>query len=95
MKTGPLVPVTSVAWAPITALTVCTRIRVQEDQSEAGWPTAPFKVAVPTSADGPMQLDAGAAQVFERKGKANFVPGDVVGYLKMTTGSTYYSQYED
>lgn len=95
MKTGPLITVNSVSQTPVAALTVCRRIRVQEDPSVSGWPTVDYLVYVPATTDGPMRLTAGVPHLFEKPPGRFFSPGEVAGYLASITGSTSFAQYED
>lgn len=98
MKVGPLLPVTSAAKTPVVALTNCRRIRVQEDQSDAGWPVGQYYVFTPTTTDGPMQLAAGSPHTFDMHSNIHwFKTGDIVGYLQMIggAGSAEFAQYEE
>ena len=96
MKTGPLITVNAISKTPVTALTVCRRIVVQEDPSVVGWPTSDYLVSVPLSTDGPKQKSAGTEFPFEKPSRLFFNPGEIAGYIELVNGggATSFSQFE-
>lgn len=95
MKTGPTFTVNAVGDPePVTALTVCSEIRVQEDASVAGWPTVDFKVYAPSKNDSPLQAGAGSFWIFKKPRGSYFQPGELAGYLATVSGSTNFNQWE-
>jgi hypothetical protein len=97
MKTGPLFTVNAISKTPVTALSVCRRIVVQEDPSVTGWPTSAYFVYAPTNADSAKQRDAGQEQFFEKPHGQFFVVGEIAGYIELVVGggSTSFNQFED
>lgn len=80
---------------PIIVQTVCKRIKVGEDPSQAGYPTTDFQVFKPTSTSGPRQIAVGGVyDDLTRDDPRLWQPGDTAGYVATITGSIQMFQDE-
>ena len=79
-------------YVAIKANTACRNITVGEDRSAAGWPTADFSVKKPSTGSAARQISAGGTYSF--MAQSSFQPGDIVGYVKLVSGSSTFFQDE-
>lgn len=88
------ISVTNGAATAVTAVSYCRNIRITENRGVVGWPTADFLIYKPTDAATPVRIQAGAQYTFNAP-PSFYKPGDIVGYVKMVSGSTTFDQDED
>lgn len=84
----------------VIADTVCDSIEIGEDPSVAGWPTVDYLVykrTVPgqdVATITPRQKVAGTTYTFRKPKPLCYLPGEVVGWVATTTGSSTFFKDE-
>jgi hypothetical protein len=80
---------------PVIANIECSEIKIREDPSVDGWPTADYKVTGTAPGSTPISCPMGTEHLFPAGPGQHFVPGDIVGYVETTSGSTTFQQLEN
>lgn len=78
----------------IVAQSVCTTIELGENPSVASYPTTQFIIRQPLPTSDAVYVDIGRQYVFRAAPRKFFLPGDVVGYAELPSGSTTMYQLE-
>lgn len=78
---------------PVTALTRCKRILVQENYNSANPPTADLQQYNPDGS-GPIAIPKGTPASFNSFAGVIFQPGQIVGYVNTPSGSITVQQVE-
>lgn len=79
-------------YVAVVAVTPCRNITVGEDRSAGGFPTATFLVAKPGNGSTGRVIISGGTYSF--MSQSMFMPGDIVGYVKLSSGSSTFFQDE-
>ena len=86
--------VTNSAATAVTTVSFCRNVRVTENRGVVGWPTSDFLIYKPDGNATPVRIQAGSQYTFNAP-PSFFKPGQIVGYVKMVTGTTTFDQDED
>lgn len=83
------VTVNAAGQTQITAQTQCSEVTVQENIGIGTYPTSDFLVFKPNAAATGIRKQGGSAYTF-KSDSGGWLPGDVIGFLQLVSGSTTF-----
>lgn len=79
---------------PVTAQTVCQRIKIREKPGDPAWPTTDFTIYKPDKTNDGEPMLAGEWYEFPRPPGIFWNPGEIAGYVATASGTVDFIQDE-
>jgi hypothetical protein len=88
-----LITVSSAGFTRLVTVSDCQKVTIGEDPSISGWPTTDYLIARPLITSQPRRVTGGNVYPFTPP-YGMFKPGQTIGFVKATTGTTTFFQDE-